>query len=156
MPYCSIATNIKLMPPSRHIPSLGISHWIILVSNGFKPWGPLLTSINEQWTWVWWQQNVQNLMNIMIGQCPKFIQCAPWWLGIQWKNWNDWNFLWPYHHQSTIRWCILVMDITSQQFKSMWKAWNLANIINFLDFPACPPNESHWQWCFLSSFCLLA
>jgi hypothetical protein len=22
---------------------------------------------------------------------------------------------------------------------------NLANIVDLLDFPSCPPNESHWQ-----------
>jgi hypothetical protein len=40
------------------------------------------------------------------------------------------------------------MDITFQQLKSMWKA-NLANIVDLLDFPACPRmnfigNETLW------------
>jgi hypothetical protein len=43
-------TNFKLMPlnnSSRHILSLGISHWITLVSNGLKHRGPLPRLISD-------------------------------------------------------------------------------------------------------------
>jgi hypothetical protein len=43
-------TNPKLMPPnnsSRHIPSLGITHKITLVSNGFKLKGPSPTFTSD-------------------------------------------------------------------------------------------------------------
>jgi hypothetical protein len=45
-----ITTNPELMPQnnsSKHITSLGISHWITLISNGLKLGGPLPKFISD-------------------------------------------------------------------------------------------------------------
>jgi hypothetical protein len=60
---------------SKHIPSLGISHQITLLFNGFDPSGSLPTSTNvygfgddklcQTW-WIIWLDNAYNIINVPI------------------------------------------------------------------------------------------
>jgi hypothetical protein len=78
-------------------------------------------------------------MNVMIGQCLVFSQCAPWWFGIQCGILNEWD---PFDH-----------DIANSSPKGSFWSWmlpsnksnpcerleNLVNIVNLLDFHVHPP-----------------
>jgi hypothetical protein len=102
------------------------------------------------------RQNVPSSMNVMIGRCLEFNQCAPWWLG---SNKKTRMIGIPYG-----------LDITNSPFEGASWSWtlssnnsspcgrleNLANIVDLLNFPTCPPmniigNEALW----LSFICQL-